>query len=258
MVCSRRFFCDGEGVPKWAARYPPRYFDFKAFRQGLREKKDSLSEAELREVRREYALPPPEGWSVLQFLERMDFGDGAEDVANLFAEWKDFISMAPKDIMRIPDVTPKQRRKLDKYITLFNHGLWPKVSVDDFQRRFAGEKLANEGQPWEPHHDRELLELAELYDAGFGDPWIYLSWELQRPEEDVRARYLELVVKPRERSTKHELAITKASRPLHMHRKFRMIPADLYIVPTEESFPLAASSFKLPGAFAAYRQNDIF
>ena len=95
----------------------------------LKDKKESLSEAELREatdwhlkleqgfavvqVRREYALPPPEGemwsilhpcklefisqtvqncpshfkvegWTILDFLERIQFGDGAEDVANLF------------------------------------------------------------------------------------------------------------------------------------------------------------------------------
>ena len=88
----------------------------------LKEKKESLSEAELREagsgfrmihtrvsrghwteclqVRREYALPPQEGrhfpnksaeasacfegWTILDFLEQMKFGDGAEDVANLF------------------------------------------------------------------------------------------------------------------------------------------------------------------------------
>ncbi|CAK0897807.1 unnamed protein product, partial [Prorocentrum cordatum] len=72
-----------------------------------------------------------------------------------------------------------------------------------------------------------------------GDPWIYISWELQRREQDVRERYVELVVKPRERASQSELAITKSSRPLHMNRKFRMIPADLYIVPSAENFPLA-------------------
>merc|ERR1712062_554093 len=210
------------------------------------------------EVRREYALPPPEGWTVLHFLERMEFGDGAEDVANLFESWKDFISQSPRDIMRIPDITPKQRRNLDKYITLFNHGLWPRISADDFQQRFSGKPLAREGQAWEPEEDEKLLMLAGPgeqggYDVTFGDPWIYISWKLQRPEEDVHARYVELVVKKTERSTKHELAITKVSRPLHMHRKFRMIPADLYVVPTEENFPLAAPSFKLPKSFEKYR-----
>lgn len=70
------------------------------------------------------------GWTILNFLEHMKFGDGAEDVANLFEtgseigllsdtsecvvkawfyklppnprHWKDFISMSPRDIMRIP------------------------------------------------------------------------------------------------------------------------------------------------------------
>ena len=58
-------------------------------------------------------------------------------------QWKDFISMSARDIMRIPacdsdrcvthldvwlvskveDITAEQRRRLDKYITLFNHGM---------------------------------------------------------------------------------------------------------------------------------------
>jgi len=253
----RRGFCDDE-VPKWHARYPAKYFDFKAFREALKEKKESMSEAELREVRREYAPPAPEGWTVLSFLEHMGFGDGAEDVANLFERWEDFISMTAKDITRIPDIAIGQRRKLDRFITLFNHGLWPKVSSDEFFERFGGRPLENEGTAWTAQDDKQLLELARLYDADFGDPWIYVSWEMQRKAEDCRDRYVELVIKPRERSTTHELAITKASRPLHMHRKFRMIPPDLYIVPSETNFPLAPLKFDLPAAFKKYRQDDIF
>jgi len=253
----RRNFCDGE-VPKHHARYPQRFFDFKAFRQALLEKKQALTGAELREVRREYALPPPEGWTVQRFLEEMDFGDGAEDLANLFERWEDFISMTAQDITRIEDISVGQRRKLDRYITLFNHGLWPKKSAEDFHQLFGGERLRREGKPWTEDEDEQLKVLAAEYDANFGDPWIYISWEMQRLEDDVRDRYVELVVKPRERATKHELAITKASRPLHMNRKFRMIPPDLYIVPTEENFPLARRKFELPAAFEKYRQSDIF
>jgi len=253
----RRHFCDDKAI-KALSRYPPRYFDFKAFRKALKEKKESIGEADMREVRREYALPPPEGWTVITFLERIKFGDGAEDVANLFEHWKDFISMSPKDITRIVNISVTQSRKLSKYITLFNHGLWPKQSPDEFYNRFGGKKLAREGEPWTPQDDERLLEKAEFYDVNFGDPWIYLSWDLQRREDDVRERYIELVEKPRERSTRCELAITKSSRPLHMHRKFRMLPADLYIVPSEENFPLAPKRFTLPAAFAKYRQDDVF
>jgi len=242
----------------WLARYPPKYFDFKAFRQALKEKKEAISEAELREIRREYAPPPPEGWTVLVFLERMGFGDGAEDVANMFERWEDFISMTARDITRIGDITIGQRRKLNRHITLFNHGLWPNVSPDEFQGRFAGNKLDREGLPWTAEEDAKLRELAQAYDVNFGDPWIYLSWEMQRREDDVQERYVELEVKPRERATLHELCITKASRPLHMHRKFRMMPPDLYIVPSEDNFPLAPRRFEIPAAFHKYRQDEIF
>jgi len=262
LVGTRRHFAadpDDEEVPKWLARYPPRFFDFKAFREALKETKESVSEAELREIRREYAQPPPEGWTVLTFLERMNFGDNAEDIANLFERWEDFISMSAKDITRITDITLRQRRQLNRYITLFNHGLWPKaVAEDNFAHNFAGEKLENEGKPWSKQDDEDLLELAKVYDVNFGDPWIYLSWELQRRETEVRDRYIEIKVKPRELSTVHEFAITKSSRPLHMHRKFRMLPPDLYVVPSEANFPLAPKKFNVPAAFEKYRQADIF
>jgi len=252
-----RKFCDDK-VPKWHARYPHRYFDFKAFRQALKAKKESLTEAELREIRREYAPPPPEGWTVLDFLQKIKFGDGAEDVAALFEKWGDFISMSSKDVFLIPDISHAQRRKVARYITLFNHGLWPKSSPDEFYERFGGKPLQRESEPWTDKEDTEFLEMLEVFDVNFGDPWIYLSWLMQRREDELRSRYIELVLKPRERASRCELAITRSSRPLLMNRKFRMIPTDLYIVPSEQNFPLAESSFRLPAAFEKYRQGDVF
>eukprot|EP00811_Abedinium_folium_P003178 NODE_12922_length_1196_cov_3.641721.p1 GENE.NODE_12922_length_1196_cov_3.641721~~NODE_12922_length_1196_cov_3.641721.p1 ORF type:complete len:311 (+),score=79.30 NODE_12922_length_1196_cov_3.641721:106-933(+) len=255
----RRFFSDDGEVPKWQARYPQRYFDFKAFRESLKGTKDRLAEAERREVRREYALPPPDGWTVSRFLEEMKFGADSEDVANLFERWEDFISMRLEDIRRIPDLTGNQRRQLNRYITLFNHGLWPKVSAEEFHEHFQGKPLKRQGQAWTQEEDRELKRLAKLYDINFGDPWIYLSWEMQRRMPDVRQRYIELVVKPADRASRWELAITKSSRPLLMNRRFRMIPPDLYIVPSAENYPLQeVDRVTLPAAFQKYRQDDIF
>lgn len=252
-----RGFCDDE-TPKWLARYPKRYFDFKAFRDAARNKKEALSKAEEREIRREYAKPPPEGWTVLTFLERIHFGDGAEELADLFERWEDFISMDSKDLRRLTEITAIQHRKLDKYMKLFNHGLWPRLDHEEMLRQFGGKPLEREGTPWTPQEDNNLVELAERYDVNFGDPWIYISWEAQRPTHEVRDRYIELVVKPLERQARCELAITKSSRPLLMHRKFRMIPTDLYIVPSEENFRVAEREFRLPKAFRKYRQPDIF
>uniref|UniRef100_A0A7S1B229 Myb-like domain-containing protein n=1 Tax=Noctiluca scintillans TaxID=2966 RepID=A0A7S1B229_NOCSC len=254
---SKRCFCD-DAPPKWAARYPPRFFDFKAFRDSLRTKKSSLEEAEAREIRREYAKPPPQGWTVIDFLQKMEFGDGAEEVAALFETWEDFISMNGRDALRIPNITHKQRGRLSRHLRLFNHGMWPRLRDDVFAERFKGKPLENEGKPWTSGDDENLLKLAEKYDVNFGDPWIYISWEMQRRETDVRDRYMRIVEMPRERLTRCELGITKSSRPLLMNRKFRMIPCDLYIVPSERNFELIEAQFQLPEAFEKYRQADIF
>merc|ERR1712086_220134 len=124
--------------------------------------------------------------------------------------------------------------------------------------RFKGQSLLREGQSWTEKEEERLLELCDIYDVSFGDPWIYISAEMQRRERDVRDRYIELVEKPRERATTCELTISKSSRPLLLNRKFRMIPTDLYIVPSKENFNLAEHKFKLPAAFEKYRQDDIF
>merc|ERR1712130_920029 len=104
--------------------------------------------------------------------------------------------MSAKDITRIPDISLAQRRQLDRYITMFNHGLWPPVSKNEYKQRFAGRPLDNEGKPWTEEDDRNLLRLADEYGVNFGDPWMYLAWDLQRRELDVRNRFIELVVKP--------------------------------------------------------------
>ena len=161
------------------------------------------------QVRREYALPPPEGrhlpnqfveawvccegWTILDFLEQMNFGDGAEDVANLFESQPERLttvgplfspslslppSLPPKGSGRtlfrcrlatyggsrsraeqrrcLPgastgshglakDITAEQQRRLDKYITLYNHGLPPSsqaLRVQNSLYRFVARPLA--------------------------------------------------------------------------------------------------------------------
>merc|ERR1712226_221473 len=120
----------------------------------------------------------------------------------------------------------------------FNHGLFPASAQSEAAQAFQGTKLQNEGKHWTEEDDLKLLDLAEQYDVTFGDPWIYISWEMQRCEDDVRDRFVQLEAIPRERMEKVELAITKSSRPLLLNRKVRMIPPDLYIVPSKENFTL--------------------
>lgn len=257
-VPGRRWCAVEEEVNKHVAMYPKKFFDFKAFRAALKEKKAQLSSAEIREVQREYCKPPPEGWTVQKFLLKAGITEQAEEVASLFETWEDFASMDTRDINSIPDISASERRALKRHLDLFHHGLWPQVSPHEYLDRFKGKSLKNEGKPWTEADDKELLRLADVYDVNFGDPWIYISHDMQRHEDDVRSRYVEIVEKPKQKASCCEIAVTKASRPLLMSRKFRMLPSDLYIVPSEEHFPLAASNFKLPKAFQKYRQDDIF
>ncbi|CDJ26871.1 uncharacterized protein EMH_0027180 [Eimeria mitis] len=79
---------------------------------------------------------------------------------------------------------------------LFNHGLWPENSYKDYMERFQAPPLKREGMPWTEEEDKKLLQLAEKYDANFGDPWLYISWEMQRESEDVHRRYISKVILP--------------------------------------------------------------
>ena len=60
------------------------------------------------------------------------------------------------------------------------------------------------------------------------------------------------------RSRECELAITKSSRPLLMTRYFKMDPPFLYIVPSEDNFPLAPMNFSLSAKLVKYRRAECF
>ncbi|GIX63509.1 homeodomain-like containing protein [Babesia caballi] len=225
----------GAGPP---IKRPRRYLDMKTFRKFLQQQKTLDIEREKRAIAQAHAKPPPEGWGILEFLNAAGVGDGAEMIAESFGSWNAFISSTIEELYANNSMTNKQRRIIFKHITLYNHGMWPQSDDTDYIKAFQAQPLANEGKPWDAAADVELLRLAEHYDAEFGDPWLYVSWEMQRTMEDVQERYIELVTIPRCRSDKCEIAVTKAHRPLLMNRKFKLDPPFLYIVPSKENFPL--------------------
>jgi hypothetical protein len=233
-------------------RFPRQHFDFKSFRKNLREKKGSLAAMEEREVRKAYAPAPPEGWTIETFLEKMDFGDGLEGVAQCFESWEDFISSSFKDLMQVEGMTPQQRRRLAQHLRLFQHGHWPEVAEDEYLARFAGKAPAREGAEWTKEEDEALVQLAEQYDVSFGNPWLYISFEMSRTQDEVHDRYVDLVVRPRQVSSSCEFAITKAAQPLLMNRAFTVLPPNVYIVPSEENYPLADTRVEIPDAFAQF------
>ncbi|KAF4726605.1 hypothetical protein FOZ63_032919, partial [Perkinsus olseni] len=216
----------------------------------------TLCRAEKRLIKRAYAKPPPnDDWDVPRFLQEMEFGENAEEVASCFEDWSDFISSDYEDVQRV-EMAPEQRRKLLVYLRKFNHGVWP---LREYEKRFKGTPLENEGKPWTDEDDKKLIQLAEVYDANFGDPWIYLSWELQRPREDVISRYMTEVKFPKQRQSRCELAVTKSARPLIMSRRFPLLAPTCYVVPTEKNFPVADSNgFQLPRSFQRFRRSECF
>ncbi|KAL8429979.1 hypothetical protein Efla_000792 [Eimeria flavescens] len=229
--------------------------------------------------------------------------------------------------MEIEALSNVERRLLLRHIRLFNNGLWPENSYEDYMQRFQAKPLKREGQPWTEEEDALLLQLTEQYDVNFGgtcmphapnfifrnsrikhpsfefsgsfvneksfklevklkatflvlispfyllvaavcvqlffrvclrnNPWIYISWEMQRDFEDVHRRYLELVVIPKNRKRRCEFVLSKCMRPLFFSRYFKVLPSTLVLVPSAKHFnTTAAAEFSLPSAFARFKEED--
>lgn len=244
--------------PEPNARYPKWYFDFKSFRQGMKVKKQLLDRAEQKEVEKAFAPPPPEGWTVQKFLEQMGIGDSAEDIAACFESWEDFVSVDYVDLKCIAAVTITQRPQILRHIKLFKHGLWPEPSLDEYQKRFAGKPIENANKPFTAEDDKQLLELAEFWDASFGNPWLYVSYDMKRTEEEVRTRYYELVTAKRHKTVNSELALTRSYRPLYLNRRFRVMPPHCCVVPTTQHFKTPEVNFQLSPAFLKFRKAECF
>ncbi|GFE55127.1 homeodomain-like containing protein [Babesia ovis] len=211
----------------------------KTFRKFLQQQKTLDIEKEKRSIAQAHAKPPPDGWGILEFLKAAGVEDGADMIAESFGSWNEFISSTIEDLYTNNSMTNKQRRIVFKHITLYNHGMWPTTEDADYIKAFQAKPLENEGKPWDAADDAELKRLAEYYDVEFGDPWLYISWEMQRTIEDVQERYTQLVTIPKYRNDTCEIAVTKAYKPLLMNRKFKLDPPFLYIIPSKENFPLA-------------------
>lgn len=237
----------------WRVRFPKKYFDHKGFRQALEKKKYRLARAEYQEVRKAYAKPAPEGWTVLTFLEKMNFGEGAEEIASVFESWEEFVSMGHRDLRKVQKLNVRQRRRVMHYLRLFNNDLWPlERGRKELMEKFAGTKLSMQGKPWEMEEDGELLRLCDYYDVNFGDPWLYIGYDMGRHPDEVRDRYIEIVLKPKYAGNKCELALTRCTRPLLLNRKFKLMPPLLFVVPT---FPVPNTEFKVTGGFAKYQDD---
>ncbi len=242
--------------------FPRMYFDLKAFRKGISEKKQSLIEAEKKEISRAYAKPPPEGWDTKMFLAATKIADLSNEgimkndderdkfyseLSALFEEWSDLVSSTRKDLFRVSHMmNSKQMNKLAHCIDLFNHDLFPYVRTP-FSNPIAT-------KPWNSSDDETLIRLAtEKYDHTFGDVWIYVASEMERDVDEVEQRFYEIYTKPHNKKRTAEVALTKSYRPLLMNRQFRLLPPQCYIIPSEENFPTPPDSeFTVPKAFARY------
>lgn len=252
-----------------AKPFPRVYFDLKAFRKGIAEKKSSLLEAEKREIDRAFAKEAPAGWSISDFLRKSQIGKLGDlkgddldrfysEVAACFENWNDFISSSRKDLFRVSNLlNPKQVKSLAHHLELFNHGLFPKPEPSSSV--FQGKPLANADKEWTSADDEQLLELAtQKYDHTFGNPWLFISWDMQRSVDAVRARFVEIFLKPKNASRNSEICLSKSFRPLLMNRQFRLIPPQCVIVPSEANFPSGSAKFELPEKFLPYRNSDSF
>jgi hypothetical protein len=266
MLRSTRFHCSISSKP-----LPKKYFDLKAFRKGVSEKKQALIEAEKREIRRVYAKDPPENWTVVSFLKVAKLADLSEmtntsdvehfysEVASCFEDWSDFISSDSKDVLKVSNLlNARQVKKLIHCIELFNHGLFGPESAN-VEQGFHGVPPARQGAVWTPEEDASLIELTvNGYDYTFGDVWLYVSFEMERTMDEVYERFVEIYLKPRNRERETEIALSKSFRPLLMNRQFRIIPPQCYVIPTDDNFPSICENFHLPEQFKKYRHSGNF
>ncbi|PFH32156.1 hypothetical protein BESB_020970 [Besnoitia besnoiti] len=238
---------------------PRRFFDLKAFKKFILRYKQKEEAAEELLLKRTYTKPLPAGWTVLTFLKKIKIGDNVEDIAAAFNSWTDLANATIEELQSVEGMTNQQRRLIVKHIRLYNHGLWPENSYEDYIDKFQAPPLENEKKEWREADDARLLELAAQYDVSFGDPWLYISWEMQRDFEDVQARYEQLVTIPKNKERRCEAVLTKCTRPLFFSRYFKLLPSMLYVIPSTANFKTdPAQPFSLPNQFAAYRRNDCF
>jgi hypothetical protein len=245
--------------------FPKRYFDLKAFRKGISEKKRSLLEAEKREVDRQFAKPAPEGWTVETFLEKAGIVNSSDEnliqrLAACFEDWNDLVSSTRKDLFRVSHMlSAEQVKKLSVAIELFNHGLFG-LSNTEVEKSFPGKPLRNEAEPWTASEDEKLIELAvEKYDYKFGDVWLYVSAEMERPIDQVRDRFVEIYLKPMlAREEECEVILTKSYRPLLMNRQFRLLPPQCYVIPSDTHYRSETPEFTLSEPFQRYRNPSLF
>lgn len=217
------------------------YFDLKAFRKGLLAKKTSLLAAERRAIDRVYAQPAPLGWDIETFLTRAKITEDPNSVVPFFKDWKDFISSNRQDLFRVSNVlNATQIKRLNHHLELFNRSLWP------------GDLKANFVEPKNPEwtqQDRDQLQcFVKVY--GLPNPWIYISYEMNRTVDDVREEFWRISKKY---GQKMEISLTKSFRPLLMNRQFRLVPPQVILVKSN----IEEMKFLVPPIFEKYLHSYI-
>merc|ERR1712194_60693 len=141
---------------------------------------------------------------------------------------------------------------------LYNMGLWPEPEKRVYYEKFQGISYENDGRPWSVDEDERLVELGKHWGVGFGDAWLYMSHDLDRPPAEVRDRWVEVVLKPQQRQGKCELVLSKCTQPLLMNRHFRILPPTVFVVPSEDNYPTKKVDFRVPPGLTMYRDPTNF
>ncbi|CRG97486.1 conserved Plasmodium protein, unknown function [Plasmodium gallinaceum] len=214
-----------------------RFFDLKLFRQHLRRQKTEEIEIEKKELLKSCAKEAPKNWDIRTFLEKIDIGENIDEIEKYFKSWQEFITITPKELYNIECLSNQQRRKIWKYVNKFNYGLYPEDSYDDFVKNFQAPPLENENKIWTKEDEQQLKYYLNYYDVNFGDPWLYISWKMKRTFDDVQNKYVELILKEKNKKRKCEICLTKCTTPLLMNRKFKLDPPFIFFIPSSFNFP---------------------
>jgi hypothetical protein len=165
-----------------------------------------------------------------QFLLRIINSERSTEISKYFKNLVDLLSADQTELERVHGISGNEISTILKYAQKYKARVWPVKEVGQWKKSASLENCE-----WTEERDNELLELAAKYDTDFGNPWIYISYEMKVSIDQVKTRYFELRRKNDVDGASDEIILNLKKDFLWLNRDFRLIPPTLVLVPDVKS-----------------------